>query len=359
MKILSLGYYLFLSHFRDKKDFFLQIISPIVLIMILGTALSGNFYTSNFDVDVAYVIEEENEISVLFEKTIQDMSDEMFVFHQLDNTIDRKELILNGQIDAVLVFKEDRNVELINGSNSEIESMIVSQLMDTFNQQMVLNELGFNQSYDYHPLREHSVKTQGKKPRAIDYYAVTMLAMYMLYGTSYGAYSTASYILDENGERIRSTGITFFEHFMGILIGSLATVFIQGMTIVVFTKYAFNVMWGNSMIFITFTVFTFALFTVALGMLITVLFKDKYKGIGLLNTLVPILTLFSGGFIPMSNSKFSFLSYITPNYHFHNILFNYSFYGGDHVIRRSMYVLWGMILLCFIIVAMMKDRRLA
>ena len=365
MKILSLAYYHFLMNFRDKKDFFLQILSPIVLVLILGTALSGNFSNNSGSMTVGLVVNENSEVASGFEQFMKEISDhESYNVRMYETVDDVRTDVQNGNIDSAVVFEDDHTAEVISNPNRAIDEEIVNQFLDIYNTYITLNRMNVENGNMITSVPnlvvENSINLDGRKPRAVDYYAVTMLAMYMMYGTGYGAYAIAQNYLEARGERIKCADTTFFEHFTGLALGSVVTMFIQGMAVVLFTKYVFDVNWGNSLFVIMFIILTFSLLAIGLGMFTTVIFKDKYKGIGILNALIPLMTFFSGGFMPTGSlGIMKSVQTFIPNYHFHNILFSYTFQGSQDSMHLSMMILWGMITVFFGGTLVMKERRVA
>ena len=96
-----------------------------------------------------------------------------------------------------------------------------------------------------------------------------------------------------------------------------------------------------------------------LGMFVALLFKDKDQGSNIINIMIPIFTLISGGFTAIdADGALKTVQYLTPNYHFHQVMLNYVFNISSDVVVSSITTLWVMIAICYSGAIILKGRTL-
>ncbi len=364
MRILDIAYYNILQNFRDKKETLIQIFGPIVLVFILGNALGGSFETSPMEIDIALVLEYESLESVGLKEYLEVVENEGHInFEVLTDLDELKEKVKNGLFDSGIVVTENNVIEILKNSERGLQNDIIKQIIKGYENYISMEAIktssGFEGIESVNAVNRIQVSFEGRTPRAVDYYAVTMLAMYMFFGAGYGAVSMGTDYFDVRGQRVKSSTIKFSEHFIGLALGNILTLVLQGLSVVIFTTFAFGSNFGNNPLFIVFAITTFAILSTALGMFITVLMKDGNKGVTVVNTLIPVLTLASGGFMKIGGQGIlSKIQNFAPNYHFQEILFNNAFNSSPELIRASMMILWAMIVVSFLGTIALKGRKI-
>jgi len=354
MKTISIAFYHLLSNLRDRKETMVQIVSPILLIFILGSALGGGESNGSFEMSLGLVYETPTEVSVGLENYLKEASHEINIDIQRVESIEAlNSMITNNDIDSGIFVNKLNEIEIISAPNRAIDSSITLQIVESFNHFITTETIKAERGIDSFEsmnlgIKEHIIEFEGRSPSAIDYYAVTMLAMFMMYGAGYGAYAIETDYFEVRGERIKTTTVKFSEHFVGLALGTIATISVQGVAVVLFSKFVFGVNFGESLLFTLFVVTSFAILATGMGMFMSILSKDKNKGTNMVNVLIPIFTLISGGFGNVFNEGvIGAVQKFIPNYHFHEVLLNYAFKTSDEIVTTSLLTLWGMIVICY------------
>lgn len=364
MKMLSIAYYHLVSNFRDKKELMLVIVSPILLIFILGNALGGTMDQEPFQLSLGIYYEEASGVSQGLDHYLGQASKAMdlstLAYDSLD---DLKDKIIDGDVDAGIVVYGDQTVEVLGAPNRTIASNVGLKLVENFDAYLVTQSIQEEENIDIlegktYGVKENFVDFEGRSPTATDYYAITMLAMFMMYGAAYGAYAIRSNYLEIRGQRIRVSTVKFYQHFIGLALGTVATISLSGLTVVYFAKYAFGAHYGDNMAFVIFVVVSFAIFSAGFGMVVAVAFKDRNKGSNIINVLIPVFTLISGGFVALpAQGLIGQLQNFTPNHHLHQILIHYAFKTSHEAVVTSLITLWIMIVLAYSGAIVLKGRE--
>jgi len=354
MKTISIAFYHLLSNLRDRKETMVQICSPIILIFILGSALGGGDSDGSFEMTLGLIYDTPTEVSVGLENYLKEVGKESDIDIQKVESIEELEsLITNNDIDSGVVVNNHNEIEVLSAPNKMISSNITLQIVESFNHFMTTEAIKSERNLKSLEsmnlgVKEHAIEFDGRSPSPIDYYAITMLAMFMMYGAGYGTYAIRRDYFEVRGERIQSTTIKFWEHFSGLALGTIGTIAVQGTVVVLFSKYAFGVNFGENLLFVLFIVLTFAILATGMGMFMSIISKDKNKGANMVSALIPIFTLISGGFMKISSEgTIGIIQKFIPNYHFHEVLMNYAFKTSDKIVTTSLLTLWGMIVICY------------
>lgn len=376
MKALNIAYYTILRNFRDYKTLTLLLLLPIMLILLLGSALSGIFSTNNLSTTtICYLDEDKKFMSDTFENFLY--SEEIEKLMEV-RTVQSKEeafdLIKKNDATALIVLSvgfsdkiqkgEKATIEVYNSKYSSFRSSIVQSIMNGFvsgtNAQLVMRQMGdISGGYKtFDNLQEVSVTTEGNTPRAIDYYAVTMLVMTIMYGTAYGNFALKEEKQLNTSIRLVSAPIKYSEVILGKLLGSIVTILLQAMLIIILTKVLFKVNWGGNILFIIFVCFSLTLLAVGLGMMVSNLGRNPLATGALLNFGVNIMTFIAGGYFPASQMgpAIEKLGFISPNYLAQQAMFN-TIYGGSAVQTfNAMLAIWIIAIIAFIIAAITERR---
>lgn len=72
MKILQIIHYTFITYIREKEALAMMLLMPLVLILLIGTALSGAFEAPEMEaIEVAFLNSDDGEMSMFFEEFIE------------------------------------------------------------------------------------------------------------------------------------------------------------------------------------------------------------------------------------------------------------------------------------------------
>jgi ABC-2 type transport system permease protein len=348
LKILTVAYYTIIKNFRDKKSFCLTVLFPILLILILGTALNQAYAHNKITkINVVYLSEDKGEMPKQFDKFLNSTSiRSLLTVHKVKSYAEGKKqvddknatsfIFINSKYTSNVLAGKKSVIEVYQSNDNILSISVVKNIIDSFangaNTMTALYKMGATDgTYKvYKNIKEMPIKTTGTEPRAIDYYAVTMLALTLMYGALYGTFNMAEDKLEKTYIRIKSAPMKAYENYLGKILGTLATLVLQALMLIFFTKFVYHSNWGSDLTTIILISILFSFCTAAIGIMAFSLTNDAMKASGIINVLVVFFTFISGGYAKISadGTWFEKFSYISPNKLFQTAIFN-TIYGGS------------------------------
>ncbi|MFZ5354123.1 MAG: ABC transporter permease [Bacillota bacterium] len=361
MNIFHVAYYIILRNFRDTKSLMMMLIFPVVLILILGTALSGSFATGNIEKAKVSILNEDEAKEPMSEEFMSFLSNDMkelLEVIELSSYDEGIKQVEEGKVQAFIHIEKnftknmmaaDKTViKVYNSPRGTFQTSMVKNIIDGFvdvsNSYMASAKLG-SQTREYMNhvnIEEHSISVKGTKPRAIDYYAVTMLIMTMMYGTLYGGQAITSDKHKNTYIRLNTAPIRQSELVIGQVLGTIVTLFLQAVILIAFTKLAYKVDWGTSIPFILFVCISIIILSVSLGIMVFKLFGNPNAANALLSIMIQIFTFIAGGYVPIDilSSTLEKFSVLSPNYLAQQAIFNTIFSGPGAETQSFLIIIW-------------------
>lgn len=331
---------------RDKKTLLSMILFPMVLILILGSALKSAFSVNDLGkTTVCYLNSDNKEASKSFDEFLKNKQIKDILDVKIVKTYNEgKKLVNDDRATAMLYidnnytenYQNDKKskIQIYQNEKSTVRNGIVKSVIDSYNDAsntiMTTAKLtkGRTSYVESNNVKENYISVEGKTPRSIDYYSVTMLILILMYGANYGASEIQNLYYDHIGKRIKSTGTRTFEHLVGVVFGVIFTLLIQALVLVVFTKYAYGTNWGDNPFIIVGVMAAMSIFSTSMGILFMSFTGDDKKASGLIGVITPILTIISGGYFKIPGLSDGVLAKSIPNGMAQSALFN-SVYGGS------------------------------
>lgn len=361
MRIWSVFHTTLLRNARDRGSLLQMLLLPIVLIWILGSALNADFEVRELGPSrIALLGHEEGSGTELVMEFLQNPDiAELLEVHPVKTLPEGQALLAERHVHAVVDISEFTGVTrspepaaivITASSAASFRGKLLEGIFGSFIQgaNTVQAQAGAQASvasYSYAGpfVNEEPVAGAADMPRAIDYYAVTMLVMMILYGANYASYGMAEDFLDPVGRRIRSTPILPLTLFAGKVFGSMATLFLQILVLLLFTSQVYGVNWGSSPLTIAAICLSASVFATALGIALLVLLRDIRTASNALNILVPVFTFVAGGYVRITNPGplLDALRRLSPNYLTQTALFNTIYDGPGAETLLSMGILWA------------------
>lgn len=377
-RILTIAKYIILQHLRNLGITLGQmLIFPIVVILILGTALSPAFEERELDPAlVGYLNEDKGAMASLVDDFLSRPEiAELMDVREVDSREKGLALLKDGEISALIHVESDYSEQVLAGNKAEIKLTghpgrqlsvtIVETIMESFtyggNAAQALAVMGAQVEYApaFGSIEEHPVSASGLKPNAMGYYAVTMLVMMAMYGAIYAAYDMGQSYMEPVGLRVMSTPVRPWEQYAGAVLANLVNVYLQALIIIAFTHFAFGVNWGPNLPLILLIVFVHVVLAVGLGAMAVMLTRDITRATGLLNILTVALTFLAGGYFEINLTRaFSWVQYLSPNFLAQTALFNTIYDGPANQTLGVLAAMVGIIVATFT-VSMLAQRRTA
>ncbi|WP_026478145.1 ABC transporter permease [Alkaliphilus transvaalensis] len=381
MAILNIIYFTILRNLRDKKDLLLMLVMPIVVIYILGNALSSQFVFAEIKRSpVGFLNEDIGGASARFEDFLSSNEvEEILEVIKVDSYEEGVSLVQNREVVALIYINAEytqgiqsnagANIEMITDlhSGGGFYRMIVKNVVDSFvesnNAIMAMTMIGGNGG-EYRrtsAIKDNTIDLADKIPGSMDYYGVTMLVMILMYGANYGLHGIAKEYFVGIGDRIKASPIKNYQIYLGRTLGAVFTLFLQAMILVFFTKHVYGVNWGDNLLVIMMICLSLAVFSVGIGIMVCMLAPNRKVANSIMTILVPVFTFLAGGYAPIEymGELFNKFKYLSPNYIGHRAFFSY-IYGGRIVETQLLVILiWGLAFLTMGLAIMLGRRETA
>ncbi len=173
-----------------------------------------------------------------------------------------------------------------------------------------------------------------KTPTSLEYYAVTMIIMIILYISlaavnSFGGEYTRNTIF-----KLISSPASKHEIFIGKVLGLTFISIVQITLVFFFSKYVLKVCWGKSEGLILLVLLSEIVMSIFVGITMIALFKKQSVAESLLQAIVPFITFFGGGYTPIDSDGSKILEKICGFNIFSKIkdaLFNSMFFNNNNL----------------------------
>lgn len=317
MNIIRLIKKEFKINIRNFKANMMMVLFPIVLIIILGSAFSGSFdqpvkigdvkilYTENINGNNHYLTEAFREFregltrdyGLLFEKT-GDVNAGM-------------ESVQGYQYTGYVYVSDDpQEIKLYNNKKyGGYKSVILESALNSFikTYRAMVTIAADNPA----ALAMPQMKSQGdfvslqsldkkRQPGSLDYYAITMMTMILLYASMTGFWSVRNDMEDMTAGRILCAPVKKYEFLTGKVLGCIIVTLVQGLVVVLFSKFILKAYWGEDMLAVALLLLSYSIMSVSFGVGLAYLFKNGDAANGILNTVIPIAVFLGGGYVPLS-----------------------------------------------------------
>lgn len=349
MKFLTITWFEIRILIKQRAVFFNLFLLPLLLIFILGTALEP-LYSTNKDVVIEQVnvmiVDQDDDhpqldaflSSIELEKTLS--------IHEGANSEDAVSALRAGQVDFAIIIPPDFEDkvqrgeaaawELIYGkshSKNHIAQMIFNNYLDEVNRMQssfivlgpqasvevlgneevnVMEDAPVSATATY--VDNVSLNEQGKSYSAFQYYAASMLIMFLLYSGLMMNESLNDEIETRTLYRLQSMPMQSFHIFAGKIAGSSLIAILQTAIIILGTSWLFHVDWGTEPILLVILCSLIVVASMMLAVIITLWSKSQTVAKTVLQLSIIVMTFLSGGFRPIPVDIVQKLSQFTVNH---------------------------------------------
>lgn len=323
MKIIQVAIKEIKQSLRDRKGMTMMILFPILLMLVLGSALSGIFSSSISlkDTKVLYSIEGSSQEKDSFINFTEDMKKTGIQFEKTDNINKSKDSIKDTTYACLINVDTDNNViELYENEKYDLKASIVKVVLNTFVQRYnVISQVAKEKPMEVKNITSDNTANyvtvesinKSRTPSSLDYYAITMLTMIIMYSSLSGASSIGGEYINKTANRILSTPISKFEILTGKVIGNILSTIIQVIIVMIFSKFVLKAYFGNNILQLLILLFSEIIMAVAIGMGVSFIFKKESISSIILNLLIPLMVFFGGGYSPIDGIGSSMVTAIS------------------------------------------------
>lgn len=327
---------------RSRTVLFNLLLLPMILIFILGTALSS-FFGSNADyvpeqVKVGFIGADTNDSLPASLKTfIEEPAIAEVLVPSMGFTRDDVESKLRmGEIDVAVVIPSDFDTLIFSSSKVQLEmilgkshtrNVIAESMLGTFMDEAnskqaqalimgseVLAMGGSAGSERPSYIESGKLNEQGKVYTAAQYYAASMLIMFLLYS---GLMASNSLLGEKEGKtlyRLQSMPVSNATIFLGKILGCSLVTLIQAMIIVGGSSLMYGVHWGDHVWLLLLVCVLITLASMTIAIIVALVTKTAGSATAVIQALIIAMTFLSGGFTPLPVDFIQLLGEFTVNH---------------------------------------------
>jgi ABC-2 type transport system permease protein len=373
MNILNIMWKEIKQNLRDRKAMCMMVLFPIVLILILGTALAGNFDNSNAfkGTSVIYSVNGSGELAQGFKGLINNEKELGIKFTEAKNENEGLDEVKNSNYSAFIIVDANANdIKLYKNSKFNFNGSFIESVLNTFVQKYnVMIEIAkvnptalgkINSDTMSNFINEVSL-VEKRQPKAIDYYAVSMLTLILMYAASTSAASINGEKRTKTGSRILTAPVKKYEVLIGRILGDVLITSLQAAIVLIVSKYAVKAYWGQSgaMLPIIAVIFSEIIMAVSIGAGIAFSIKNEQLSYGLINTTIPFLVFLGGGYIPLdqfNNPVLNTICKISPIKWINDAIFEIIYNNNFSIVPKTLIITFT-IAIIFIAASAMIFRK--
>lgn len=312
----------------DKRSMIMMTLFPILLIMILGAALSSQFNSTTdlSTIDVGYKIDNGSKVEKPFMNFVKEGKKLKVKYHHNNNKGNAINKVKKNDY-GCFVYVTKQNIYIYNNNKFALRAQIYESMLNTFiDKYNVANSIGkVTPMYFANPANSQKLFKIGdftklgalkknKVPGALDYYAITMTTLIILYGSYYGAGAVLGEYGRRTQQRTLSAPVKKYEIFIGTLLGSVVVIMCQIFLVYLTSKYALKANWGNDVLSVMAVLAAQVVFAVSFGIGLAFIVSEDNAVSGIISFAVPVMSFLAGAYFPINtdNKIFAFFAYLFP-----------------------------------------------
>ncbi|WP_127495617.1 ABC transporter permease [Paenibacillus glycanilyticus] len=326
MNVLNIALFEFKKDLRDKRTLLLMLAFPIVLILILGTALT-NAFNNGVELDDMNLLVKNTAQSAQLQSYwngfAQSIGKEGVEFTPAEGGVDGKKAVQDNKYTAYAEI-DDNGIHFYGSSRQTISSNILQGMLTSFADKYNLAAAALKNSPEAADaiiageasagsfIQESSL-IPDRKPGSIDYYAIVESTMIAFYACMSASWLIRGEVKRKTALRLAAAPVGKLEIFAGKVIASTLINFLCILVVVLFSKYVFNANWGNHLGSVFLLLFTEVLLAVSFGLGIAFLFKDDAVN-AVMMIFVQLASMFGGAYFPVDEASgvFAGIANVSP-----------------------------------------------
>ncbi|MHB8126657.1 MAG: ABC transporter permease [Desulfitobacteriaceae bacterium] len=329
--------------FRDRKALAVMLVMPLIIVMILGSAL-GNVFNKELVVQkfsIGVVNHDEGILSQIFiNQVLRENMAKMFNTFVVDEE-KANEMQKEKVVPCIIVIPQDFSADLEKNipvklmirstDDGQLKSSIVQSVTEGFAKNISLGYAGaFAAGEVFHkyaiPVTKPSAsmsevsaimselqkklgsemlefvvveQEKQKSLSAIEYYSAAMLVMFLLFGANMGSRLIIEERENKTLGRIISARPGKVTLIAGKFLGLTLICFVQATILIVFTHFFYRINWGSSLSGLLLTTLAAVFAAAAFGIFIAALARTPKAADGLGQLFIQTFTILGGGMFPI------------------------------------------------------------
>lgn len=305
---------------RNYRAIIMCVLLPLILMLILGNAFSSSFDRSTIFKDVAVLYLDSGVLKgqPVFQHFLTAGRQNGIRFYRtekLQHGIDR----IRGNKYAAFVYNSPHGPVLYKNDQEVLQARFVETVLQSVMRRYntlgsiaainpeLINIGGYHQAEP--TLVRETALNRRRKPRALDYYGVSMLTMIILYYAFNGFYAIKREKLEHTAARLLASPVSNYEILLGNVLGTICGSMLQVIVYVVVSAFGFKVDWGSQPTVVALLLFCEVFMAVTIGIGIAFLVGNPVTAGNLINFGIPVLAFLGGNYVAIDRFGKQFLQY--------------------------------------------------
>ncbi|KKO55350.1 ABC transporter permease [Paenibacillus sp. DMB20] len=299
---------------REARMLVFMLATPVLLILILGTALTNAFNGNTAIGDIRVLYHDSGTDPALtkeWESFKQESENSLgILFEQASEGIDGQQEVRNNRYTGYVEIGGN-GIHYKGNSRSSIENGIMQGMLSAFTDRyrLAAEVAKIHPEYESKPLavsdgggyvKETSIQG-AKQPGSLDYFAIAVTTMIILYSALTAGGLIESERKRNTAQRLLASPVTKAEIFAGKILGNLMINAVFVMVVVFISKYMFNANWGDNLAMVFAVLFTEILFALSLGLGISYVLKGNAAG-SVIMIIIQLAAFVGGGYTPVAST---------------------------------------------------------
>lgn len=317
MNIVSIAWKQIKHEIRDIRSFLFMLAFPIVLMIILGSALS-NVFNNEIEIgemNVLYKNSSVNQLGTAFKAFAEKAEETKIHFKEVQDIEEAREQVRAGKVDALLEVKMSGIIFHTSRPDS-IEASVIEGMLQSFaghyktGKVIIQTNPGKAAAVMSVPTADNYIKeesiSRNKQPGSMDYYAIVMTTMITLYSAIAASHLVSSERTSHTAERLIVAPIRKIEIFIGKVAGSICINAFFIAAVVAFSFFVLKVDWGTSPLqwfMVSGLLLTEVAAAVSLGLALSLIMKTPAAARGLIMVIVQLASFFGGAYFKIDNPE--------------------------------------------------------
>lgn len=316
---------------KEPSSFLILLLMPMILIFVLGSVF--NTQEGSFRISLAYVDEDKDELSrVLKEEIFQKELSQMILLKEMEDAEEAKKDTLDGRYAATVLVPEEftrsiyagraATISVFGNPDQTIKTHVVKNIVESYVLELQsrrniiqlaaesLLQQKLSKPEELQTLVDKWVpelqnvkelyllktsRAEKTMPRAMDYYAVGMGVMYLIFAANTGARGLLEEKRTRTLERLLTAPLNRTTVVLGKLIGIALLSLLQFLVVILLTAFLYRVHWGDSVLGFILMVLSTVFCMSGLGAMLASLLRTESQVAAIGPAVALILTVLGGG----------------------------------------------------------------
>lgn len=300
--------------FRDRRTFLFMLAFPLVLMLILGTALSNAFNggVTLEHLNLVYSSQAtDSQLKHDWERFAGQLGSQGATATALPEGENGRDLVEQDEYTGYAEI-DDGGIHYYGSEKHTIDSDVLQGMLSAFADKYrlawaagsidpdkgaaIIGQASSSQAF----IHETSLDPE-RQPGSIDYYAMAMSTMIAFWSFVSAGALISSEVKRRTAIRLVAAPVSRGAIFAGKVIGNTVVNFLCVVVVVLFSKYAFGANWGDHLGVVLLVLLTLVILAGSLGLAFSFLLGDSGRSVGMI--LAQFFSFLGGAYFPIGEIK--------------------------------------------------------